>query len=88
MPTEDPMKHHDLVEDQLFEPPSTQVHIHLMWTHLTGWQVHIAHRHEGQHETHRCPASFYDRLTYAEAADVMTAEVAELLPWLSSTPEW
>lgn len=88
MPREEAVKHHELVEEQLFEPPTTTVHIHASWTHLTGWQVHVAHRHEGQHPTHACAAEFYDHLTWAEASDVMTIEVCELLPWLGSTPEW
>jgi len=82
------VKHHVVIESQLFEPGTDHINAHLRWTAETGWQVYVFHRHESQHETHRCPSAFYDRLTYSEAVDALTAEVWELLPFLGGAPDW
>ena len=82
------MIHHPTIEDQLFEPPVEGTHVHLNWSEQEGWQVYVTHRHTGQPPELRCPAAHFDRLCWAEAVDVATASVWELLPFLAADPRW
>lgn len=82
------MIHHPTVQDQLFEPPVERVHVHLAWGHNDGWTVHVSHRHAGQQTEEPCLPASFDRLCYAEAIDVTTASVWELLPHLANDPRW
>lgn len=82
------MLHHPSVTDQMFSPPTVRVHVHLTWAPDEGWQVYASHRHEGQPRECQCPPAHFDRLCVAEALDVTTATVYELLPHLAQEPSW